>query len=132
MERFIPVEVFLKKSNTFRAVLPVSRFYRNDGDFLYRLFGLLAPGFISRESKNWYFVNGTTQSRSCFRCQQRKYQYHLTEVFTEISLHIVSAQARWQACQSVPKYLFCFKAEACRGRAFCTPLASKNPVEGRI
>ena len=99
MERFIPVEVFLKKSNTFLAVLPVSRFNRNDRDCLYRLFGLLAPGFISRESKNWYFVNGTatTQSRSCFRCQ-RKYQYHLTEVFTEISLQIVSTQARWQEC----------------------------------
>ena len=27
-----------------------------------------------------YFVNGTTQSRSCFQCQ-KKYQYHLTEIF---------------------------------------------------
>ena len=26
------------------------------------------------------FVSGTTQSRSCFRCQ-KKYQYHLTEIF---------------------------------------------------
>ena len=26
------------------------------------------------------FENGTTQSHSCFRCQQ-KYQYHLTEIF---------------------------------------------------
>ena len=27
-----------------------------------------------------YFVNGTTQSRSCFRWQ-KKYRYHLTEIF---------------------------------------------------
>ena len=27
-----------------------------------------------------YFVTGTTQSRSCFRCQ-KKYQYHITKIF---------------------------------------------------
>ena len=41
----------------------------------------------------WHFVNGTTQSRSCFR-YQKKYQYHLTEnQFTEISVQMVSAQS---------------------------------------
>ena len=29
---------------------------------------------------SWYFVNGTTQSRSCFQCQ-KQYQYHLTDIF---------------------------------------------------
>ena len=36
---------------------------------------------VQRKRKLYrYFVNGTTQSRSCFRCQ-KKYQYHLTEIF---------------------------------------------------
>ena len=36
---------------------------------------------VERKRKIYrYFVNGTTQSRSCFRCQ-KKYQYHLTEIF---------------------------------------------------
>ena len=40
-----------------------------------------------------YFVNGTTQSRSCFR-YQKKNQYHLTEnQFTEISVQMVNAQS---------------------------------------
>ena len=52
MERFIPGEIFRKKSNTFQ-VLPFSRFYRNDRNFLYHLFGLLVPGFMSRESEQF-------------------------------------------------------------------------------
>ena len=56
------------------------RFYRNDRIFLYHLFGLLVPVFTQRKRKLYrYFVNGTTQSRSCPRCQ--KNQYHLTEIF---------------------------------------------------
>ena len=36
---------------------------------------------VERKRKSYlYFVNGTTQSRSCFR-YQKKYQYYLTEVF---------------------------------------------------
>ena len=34
-------------------VLPFSRFYRNDRNFLYHLFGLLLPGFMSRESEKF-------------------------------------------------------------------------------
>ena len=40
MERFIPEECFRKKVIPFE-VLPFSRFYRNDRNFLYHLFGLL-------------------------------------------------------------------------------------------
>ena len=84
MELFIPVEIFRKKGNTYlsRYYLFLSRFYRNDWNFWYHLFGLPVPGFKSRESEKIYryFVNGTTQSRSCFRCQ-KKYQYHFTEIF---------------------------------------------------
>ena len=81
MERFIPVEIFRKKVRGFE-VLPFSRFYRNDQNFLYDLFGLPAPSFKSREGQkiDQYFVNGTTQSRSFFRCQ-KKIHYHLTDVF---------------------------------------------------
>ena len=54
MERFIPVEIFRKKVIPFE-VLPFSRPYRNDRNFLYHLLGLLVPGFLCRESEN---VNG--------------------------------------------------------------------------
>ena len=81
MERLILVEIFRKKV-ILLEVLPFSRFYRNDRNFLYHLFGLLVSGFISRESENstGVFLNGTTQSRSCFLCP-KNYQYHLTEIF---------------------------------------------------
>ena len=50
IERFIPVEIFRKKVIPF-GVLPFSRSYRNDWNFLYHLFhGLPVPGFMSRES----------------------------------------------------------------------------------
>ena len=52
MERFIPVEIFRKKVIRFE-VLPFSRFYRNDRNFLYHLFGLPVPGFMSRESEKF-------------------------------------------------------------------------------
>ena len=45
-------------------VLPSFRFYRNNRNFLYHLFGLLMSGFMSRESEKF---TGTSQSRSCFR-----------------------------------------------------------------
>ena len=51
MERFIPVEIFREKVIPFE-VLPFTRFYRNNRNFLYFLFGLLVPGFMSRESGN--------------------------------------------------------------------------------
>ena len=53
MERFIPVEIFRKKSNTFRGITFFSRFYRNDRNILYHLFGLPVPGFKSRESEQF-------------------------------------------------------------------------------
>ena len=45
-------------------VLPFFRFYRNNRNFVYHLFGLLVSGFMSRESEKFI---GTSQSRSCFR-----------------------------------------------------------------
>ena len=52
MERFIQIEIFRKKVIPFE-VLPFSRFYRNDGNFLYHLFGLLVRGFMSKESEKF-------------------------------------------------------------------------------
>ena len=47
MERFIPVENFRKKSNSFQ-VLPFSRFDRNDQNFLYHSGSAQVPSFLLR------------------------------------------------------------------------------------
>ena len=52
MEQFILVAIFQKKVIAFE-VLPFSGFYQNDQNFLYHLFGLLVPGFMSRESETF-------------------------------------------------------------------------------
>ena len=106
MERFIPVEIFRKKSNIpSRYLYLFFRSQRNDQNFLYHSFGLPGPGFKSRKSEKFtgiLLMQSTTQSHSCFRCQE-KYQYHLTEnfhrnfkisrkFFTEISVQMVSAR----------------------------------------
>ena len=51
MEWFIPVEVFRKKVIPFE-VLPFYRFYRNDRNFLFHLFGL--P--VSREDEKFFGI----------------------------------------------------------------------------
>ena len=68
-----------------KKVIPfeVFTFYRNDRNFLFHFFVWITSARLHVERKRKiyrYFVNGTTQSRSCFRCQ-KKYQYHLTEIF---------------------------------------------------
>ena len=78
MERFIPVEIFRKKV-ILCEVLPFSRFYRNDQNFLCHCLITSARLHVQRKRKLYrYFVNGKTQSCSCFRCQ-KKYRNHLTE-----------------------------------------------------
>ena len=74
-----PGENFPEKKVIPLEVLP---FYRNDRNFLY-FFVWITSARVHVERKRkiyYYFVNGTTQSRSCFRCP-KKYQYHLTEIF---------------------------------------------------
>jgi len=81
MELFIPVEIFQKKSNTFRGItffpfLP--KWPKFSAAFVWITSARL---HVERKWKIYeYFVNGTTQSHSCFQCQ-KKYQYHLTEIF---------------------------------------------------
>ena len=52
VERFTPVEFFRKKSNIFRGIT-FSRYYRNERNFLFHLFGLPVPGFMSSESEKF-------------------------------------------------------------------------------
>ena len=81
MERFIPVEILWKKSNTFRGItlLPfLAKRLKFSVPFVWITRARL---HVQRKRKLYrYFVNGTTQSRSRFRCP-KKYQYHLTEIF---------------------------------------------------
>ena len=69
MERFIPVEIFRKKSNTFWGItvfpfLPKRPKFSVPFDWITRF-------RVKRKRKiDRYFVNGTIQSRSCFRCQK--------------------------------------------------------------
>ena len=53
--KFFPVEIFRKKVIPFEpsTVLPFSHSYQNDLNFPYHLFGLLVPGFMSRESEKF-------------------------------------------------------------------------------
>ena len=75
---------FSGKSNTFRAEYGITFF-----PFLPKRPKFSVPFVwitsarvhVERKWKVYrYFVNGTTQSRSCFRCQ-KKNQYHLKEIF---------------------------------------------------
>ena len=70
MERLIPVEILQKKEIPLE-VLPFSRFYRNDRNFVPFIWITSARLHVQRKRKLYrYFVNGTTQSRACFWCQK--------------------------------------------------------------
>ena len=80
MELIIPVEIFRKKSITFRGIHFLPKRPKFSVPFFF-IWITSARLHVERKRKIYrYFVNGTTQSRSCFRCQ-KKYQYHLTEIF---------------------------------------------------
>ena len=72
LERFIPVEIFREKSNTFRGIT-FSLFLLKRPKFSVP-FGRITSARLPVERKrkiNRYFVNGTTQYRFCFRCQKK-------------------------------------------------------------
>ena len=80
MEQFIPVEILRKKGNTLRGitVFPLPKRPKFSVPFAWITSARL---HVERKWKIYrYFVNGTTQSLSCFWCP-KKYQYHLTEIF---------------------------------------------------
>ena len=77
----IPVEIFREKSNTFRGITFFPFLPKQPKFFVPFVWITRTRLQVERKRKIYrYFVNGTTQSRSCFRCQ-KKYQYHLTEIF---------------------------------------------------
>ena len=81
MERFIPGDIFQKKSNTFWVITFFPFLSKRPKLSVPFVWITSARLHVQRKRKLYrYFVNGTTQSRSCFRCQ-KKYQYYLTEIF---------------------------------------------------
>ena len=74
MERFIPVEIFRKKVILFE-VLPFSRFYRNDRNFLYQ------ASCREKAKKLPVFCKWHNSTPFLFSVPKKKYQYHLTEIF---------------------------------------------------
>ena len=71
MERFTPVEIFGKKRNTFRGIT-FFPFLPKQPKFSVLFIWITGARLdVQRKRKLYrYFVNGTTQSRSCFRCQK--------------------------------------------------------------
>ena len=69
MERFIPVEIFWKKSNTFWGIT-VFPFLPKRPKFSVPFVWITRFRVKRKRKIDQYFVNGTIQSRSCFRCQK--------------------------------------------------------------
>ena len=70
-----------KNSNTFRRYYLFPIFTEATEIFYTTCLDYQCQASSREKAKNYrYFINGTTQSRSCFLCQ-KKYQYHLTEIF---------------------------------------------------
>ena len=93
MERFIPVEIFRKKVIPFE-VLPFFPFLPKRPKYSVP-FVWITSARLQVERKRTicrYFVNGTTQSRSCFRCQKNTSTIW-RKIFTEISVQMVSAHS---------------------------------------
>ena len=96
MERFIPLEIFRKKSNTFRGItlLPFSPKRQKFSVPFVRITS--ARLHFERKRKIYrYFVNDTTQSRSSFQYQKNTSTIW-RKIFTEISVQLVSAHRFWE------------------------------------
>ena len=90
-ERFISVEISRKKSKTFRKYYLFPVFTETNERFSV-LFVCITSARLHIERK-WkiyrYFVNGTTQSRSCFWCQKNTSSIW-RKFFTKISVQMVT------------------------------------------
>ena len=101
MERFIPVKIFRKKVIPFEVpkyLFPVLTETTEIFCTICLDYQCQASCFIFR-----YFVNGITQSRSCFRFP-KKYSTIWRKFFTEISVQMVSTQGHRQ-----PRFHPCLK-----------------------
>ena len=78
---FHPGGNFPEKRNTFRGITFVPFLPKRPKFSAPFVWITSARLHVERKRKMYrYFVNGTTQSCSCFRCP-KKYQYHLSEIF---------------------------------------------------
>ena len=86
-----PVNILRKRSNTFRGITVFPFLPKRPKVSVPFVWITSARFHLERKRKIYrYFVNGTTQSRSCFRCQKNTSTISLTEFFTEISVLMVS------------------------------------------
>ena len=91
MERFIRVEIFRKKSNTVRGITFFPFLPKRPKFSVPFVWITSARLHVERKWKIYrYFVNGTTQSRSCFRCPKNTSTIW-QKFFTEIAVQMVSA-----------------------------------------
>ena len=82
MACFIPGEIFRKKSNTFRGITVFPLLPKRPKFSVPFVWITSARLHVERKRIIYrYFVNGTTQSRSCFWCQKKYPQYHFKEIF---------------------------------------------------
>ena len=73
MEWFIPVEIFQKKSNTFRGITFFPFLPKRPKCSVPFVWITSARLHVERKWKIYrHFVKGTSQSRSCFRCPPTK------------------------------------------------------------
>ena len=92
MGQFIPVEIFRKKNNTFRGIT-FFPFLPKRPKFSVPFVWITSARVHFERKWNiyWYFVNGATQSLSCFRCQKKNTSTIWRKFFNEISVQMVSA-----------------------------------------
>ena len=84
---------FPQKSNTFRGIT-VFRFLPKRTKFSVPFVWITRLHVERKRKIDQYFVNGTIQSRSCFRCQKNTSTIW-QKFFTEISVQMVSAPGVW-------------------------------------
>ena len=91
MERFIPVEIFRKKRNTFRRIT-FFPFFPKKPKFSVPFVWITSAWLLAERKRKIYryFVNGKTQFRSCFGANKNSSSIS-RKFFIEISLQIVSA-----------------------------------------
>ena len=85
-----PVEIFRKKGNTFRGITFFPFLPKRPKFSVPFVWITSARLHVERKRKIYrYFVNGTTQSRSCFRCEKNTSTIW-RKFFTDISVLMVS------------------------------------------
>ena len=89
--------ICFKRKMRGRYCITLSRFYQNDRNFLYHLFGVPVPGFMLREIEKIYryFVTDTTQLHSHFGRKKITVQFctctFQQKIFIESFIKMVSS-----------------------------------------